>query len=216
MSGATALKKINARVKQLKKRHPNAKRSTLQKQAGKEFKAGKLKKKKKAAPRKKVVHHRKKRRVVAKKVHRRRKAVVHHRKRRRSVTGIKRRRVVHHVIRKRRRVSGMGKSGKLLLIGAVAVGAYLLLRPKAPQTVYIPTGSTYRDSSAQNIIAIAQAAGIVGAQLTKLIQQINSATDSQVQALSTAATTAPASLGDDTTVQQILANSGTAIARIMG
>ena len=46
MKGSSILKKINARVKQLKKKHPGAKRSTLQKQAGREFKAGKLKKKK--------------------------------------------------------------------------------------------------------------------------------------------------------------------------
>jgi hypothetical protein len=39
---STALAKINARVKQLSKKHPGKKRVTLQKQAGKEYKAGKL------------------------------------------------------------------------------------------------------------------------------------------------------------------------------
>ena len=39
---STALAKINARVKQLQKKHPNTQRKTLQKQAGKEYKAGKL------------------------------------------------------------------------------------------------------------------------------------------------------------------------------
>jgi hypothetical protein len=37
-----ALKKINARVKELQKKHPNTQRKTLQKQAGREYKAGKL------------------------------------------------------------------------------------------------------------------------------------------------------------------------------
>ncbi len=48
---SAALKKINARVKQLQKKHPKSKRVTLQKQAGKEYRAGKLKPhRKKAKP----------------------------------------------------------------------------------------------------------------------------------------------------------------------
>jgi hypothetical protein len=39
---STALSKINARVKQLAKKHPGKKRVTLQKQAGAEYRAGKL------------------------------------------------------------------------------------------------------------------------------------------------------------------------------
>jgi hypothetical protein len=39
---SNALAKINKRVKQLQKRHPGAKRTTLQKQAGREYRAGKL------------------------------------------------------------------------------------------------------------------------------------------------------------------------------
>ena len=39
---STALAKINARVKQLAKKHPHAKRVSLQKQAGCEYRAGKL------------------------------------------------------------------------------------------------------------------------------------------------------------------------------
>ena len=39
---SNALAKINARVKVLAKKHPGKKRVTLQKQAGKEYKAGKL------------------------------------------------------------------------------------------------------------------------------------------------------------------------------
>jgi hypothetical protein len=39
---SNALAKINKRVAQLAKKHPGAKRTTLQKQAGREYKAGKL------------------------------------------------------------------------------------------------------------------------------------------------------------------------------
>lgn len=39
---SSALAKINAEVKRLKKKHPNAKHVTLQKEAGRRYKAGKL------------------------------------------------------------------------------------------------------------------------------------------------------------------------------
>jgi hypothetical protein len=42
MAAGTALKIINKRVKHLARLHPGAKRITLQKQAGREYKAGKL------------------------------------------------------------------------------------------------------------------------------------------------------------------------------
>lgn len=59
---STALKKINARVKFLAKKHPGKKRVTLQRQAGKEYREGKLGgHKKKVVHKKKAVH--KKRRV---------------------------------------------------------------------------------------------------------------------------------------------------------
>lgn len=58
---STALAKINARVNVLAKKHPKTKRVTLQKQAGREYRAGKLGgvKKKKAVHHKKVHHARK-------------------------------------------------------------------------------------------------------------------------------------------------------------
>ena len=61
MAQGTALKKINARVKYLQTRHPGKKRVTLQKQAGKEYKAGKLGGvKKKSVHKKKTIHRKKK------------------------------------------------------------------------------------------------------------------------------------------------------------
>jgi hypothetical protein len=59
---STALKKINARVKALAKKHPGSKRVTLQKQAGREYRAGKL-----GGARKKKVGKVKRRSVVGKK-----------------------------------------------------------------------------------------------------------------------------------------------------
>jgi hypothetical protein len=57
---ATALKKINARVKALAKKYPGKKRVTLQKQAGAEYRAGKLggvkKSRKKTVRRIKALH----------------------------------------------------------------------------------------------------------------------------------------------------------------
>lgn len=51
---ATTLKKINAEAKRIKARHPNMKYATAQKQAGKNFRAGKISGKKKKAGKKKT------------------------------------------------------------------------------------------------------------------------------------------------------------------
>jgi hypothetical protein len=59
MAAGTALRKINARVKVLAKKHPGKKRVTLQKQAGKEYRAGKLGGVKRKKVSKKKVHHKK-------------------------------------------------------------------------------------------------------------------------------------------------------------
>src|SRR3954463_14389548 len=96
MKGATALKKINARAKALKKKFPGAKRTTLMKKAGAEYRAGKLKPKRKAVKRKAV--RRKKARigrvyhvVVAGKKHRRKKRSVARARTRRKVGSVRRR-----------------------------------------------------------------------------------------------------------------------------
>jgi hypothetical protein len=59
MAAGTALKIINKRVKHLARLHPGAKRITLQKQAGREYKAGKLGRvrHKTVVHKKKKVHH---------------------------------------------------------------------------------------------------------------------------------------------------------------
>jgi len=222
MKGATILKKISARAKQLKKRHPGAKHSSLMKKAGAEYRAGKLKKKRKPAARKKV--HRKKRRVAAvgrvkrtvkrrvkRRVHRA-KRTVKRRVRRKAVRHVKvvRRRITRRVKRravKRRRVSGKGKGSNLLLFLGLGIGAYLLLRRPATQTIYVPTGNTTKDSAASNIIALASAAGVVGSQLFKIIQLLNNSSASQVQTLNQAVSSGTVNLNDSSAVQSILSNS---------
>lgn len=57
---ANALQKINKRVKHLQRLHPGKKRVTLQKQAGAEYRAGKLGRVKKKSVHKKKTHHKKK------------------------------------------------------------------------------------------------------------------------------------------------------------
>jgi hypothetical protein len=59
MAAGTALRKINAEVKRLKKKHPGTRHVTLQKQAGKAYRAGKLGGVKKKSVHHKKVHHKK-------------------------------------------------------------------------------------------------------------------------------------------------------------
>ncbi len=61
-----ALKKINARVKHLQKLHPNTQRKTLQKQAGREYRAGKLGAVRKSRPKKQRAKKAARKRVVRK------------------------------------------------------------------------------------------------------------------------------------------------------
>lgn len=201
--GATALKKINARVKVLKKKHPNSKRSTLQKQAGAEYRAGKLKVRRKPA-KKKVAR---KRRVAPRKkaaVKRRRKSAP--RKRARRAKLVTRTVVKYRVLRpkrkgakvrikvsRRRSVSGAKKSFMPLLLAVGAVAALMLLKPKP--AVYIPTGNASRDSQAANIMAYAAAFGATTTAIANLIKTIN------------AANASGAALPDNSAVQAIISQT---------
>lgn len=181
MALGTALKKINARVTQLQKKHPNTKRKTLQKQAGKEYTAGKLKKKRVAKVGAVKVKRRKAPRRRSVKRRRSSKPIV----RTRTLTVVKYR--TRTVRAKRRSVSRVGKSGKtskVLLIGGLVVGGLLLmnmLKPRVTAPLVVRTNPS-ANTAAQNIIAIAQAAGIVGNQLQKIIDSVNSKDDATVVA----------------------------------
>lgn len=176
---ANALKKIQARVKKLRKRYPKKKYSSLMKQAGREYKAGKLKtRKKSAAP--------KKRKAPRRKPATKRKSVARKRRRvgsKRPVV-VRRRTVVVYKSRKRRaRVSGVGASMKKILpvvaVAALGVGAYMMLKPKTP--VIVQTSNPTRNTLASDIVSYAQAASMTAAAVANLINTINKSNDAQVQ-----------------------------------
>lgn len=175
----TALKVINKRVKELQKKHPNSKRSTLQKQAGREWRSGSLKHRKKTYKKIAKVGAVKRRRVTVKRRKIRRSkpkslAVVRTRTRTRVKTVV-------------RRVGGSGKKSLMpLVIGGLALGAlYLFTRNRQTQTpVLIQTANPQRNNWAQNAVAIAQAAGMTAAAIAALIRQLNNSDDTQVQQIS--------------------------------
>lgn len=170
MKGATALKKIRARAKQLKKKSPGAKFQNLMKKAGAEYRAGKLKTKKRKAPKKKAAKRRssKRRRISAvskvgavRRVCRRRKAAPK---------------------RRRARVGAKGNGFMWLILGAAAlIGVVVITNNRRQQVQYIPTGNVTRDNTASQILAYAQAANLTAAAVANLIKQINASNDSGVQ-----------------------------------
>lgn len=177
---ANALKAINRRVKQLAKKHPNSKRSTLQKQAGREWKAGKLKAKRKPVA-KKVAS--KKRRVSS--VGKKPKVIVLNslgaviRKKRRAIRKAARARTA------KRRVYGSKGSNLVPIIGiaALALIAYQMFKPSPinPQQYgYQPTSNVNRNTAASNILSYAMAAGLTVNAITQLINAINNSSDAKV------------------------------------
>lgn len=166
---SNVLRKLNNRVKQLKRLHPGASRENLMKRAGKEYRAGKLKnvsKMRKVGKAKTAAPKKAKRKTVVRTV------VVH------KVRRIK----VKHV-RRRARVSGKGVGlMPVVAVAALGIGAYLLLKPKTTQAAYQPTGNIVRDNQASNVIAYATAAGLTITAITKLIEALNNSSDQQVAA----------------------------------
>lgn len=196
---SNALKKINARVKVLQKKHPKSKRSTLQKQAGREWRAGKLKKgvgavRKQHHVKKKAVA-KKRRRTAKPKVVTRTRTVI-------KVVRPKRRRAAHHKKRTttRRRVSGVGKTSILLpIVGVAAVGLlayYMMSKPTYP--AFAPTSNPYRVQAQNNVLQWATAAGLAASTITSIINSLNNSDDSTVIAAGSdpAGTFAQSQLGD--------------------
>lgn len=195
MSGASALKKINARVKKLAKKYPGKKRTTLQKQAGAEYRAGKLKAKR---PRKKVkakkVSHRKKRRVArVAKVGTHRAPVK--RTRRRKAKRTKSAKVRIRTVTRTVRIGSRKKSMLPVILGvaALGLGAMLLMKKSAPAV--LQTQNPIRNQQTNSIIQYATAAGVVGDALTKLINAINASNDTSINTLATQAAQTPSDTG---------------------
>lgn len=191
---SSALKKISARVKQLRKKHPKSQFRTLQKQAGREYKAGKLKARRKSVAKRKAAP--KKRRRVGRVARVARVARVSRVSQVATVSRVvrrprKRRRIVARRVVRRRSVGGGGMSMKkvmpILLIGGGLVAAYLLLRKPTTVPAYIPSGNAVKDAAASNVMSWATAAGLGISALSNLIKALNASTPSQAQSLSNAA-----------------------------
>jgi hypothetical protein len=197
-----ALKKIQARVKKLRKKHPGAKFRTLQKQAGAEYRAGKLKTKRKHTIHKKKSVHRKRVSSVGP-VRRHRKGAKRRAPRTviitkyRTVGKVKRTRKKHHkryVKAKRithcRSVGGMSKGTKTaLMVGGAVVLGYLLVKSMTPAAPPITLTNPASVSSANTLVTAAQAAGYSATAIANLVKSINASSDAQVQSAATSVTT---------------------------
>jgi hypothetical protein len=180
----------------LQKKHPGKKYRTLQKQAASEYRAGSIPKpRKKAAPKAKK---KKRSKVggVAKlgtryKVYHEVKKVGKRKRKRSTARKTAKRKIVTRTrtVTKYRRVgkAGMSTTTKLLIVGGLAVGAYLLLRQSKPgitvpgvSPILTQTGNTARDMSAANLLQYAQAAGAGVSALTSLINALNGMNDAAV------------------------------------
>jgi hypothetical protein len=203
-----ALKKIQARVKKLRKKHPGAKFRTLQKQAGAEYRAGKLKTKRKrsvgAVKKRKKVRARGRTKVsnhngggappvymshytIGRAAPKRKRASVKKRRKPKTVTIIKYRKSVRYVKPKRiktrrRKVGGMSKGTKnALLVGGAVVLGYLLMKSMSPSYPPVTLTNPASVASANSLVSAAQAAGYSATAIANLIKTINSSSDQQVQ-----------------------------------
>jgi len=190
------LTKITKRAKAIRRAHPGKSWRTAVKDAGREYRTGKLKRK--AAPRKRKAvrkRARPRRRVGAflpttgkrgprETVIRTRSRVGAHKRKPRR----RKKPVSHSVARPRRRRVGQSATSTLMPIvalGGLGLLAYALLRKPAqpapaPASGLATTGNQYRDATAQRILAYATAAGIAADAIWKLIQSLNRASDADV------------------------------------
>lgn len=188
---ANVLKKITTEAKRIRKSKPKTSWKSAVKQAGAKYRAGKIRVKRKVV-RKKTVRRKAVKRKSAPRKRRSAGKVVRKRAFRRvrpagspvlfierGQTKRSRPKRVYRVKRTKagrysgvRRVAGRGKMmNSILLFGGLALGAYLLLRPKQP--LYLPTGDVARDSKASQILQYAQAAGLAATQIANLIAKLN-------------------------------------------
>lgn len=221
---SSALMQINKRVAVLAKKFPGKKRKTLQKQAGKEYKAGKLKtRKKRKVGAVKLIERRETKRTPAKRTYRiiRSKTGRYKKVQRVAKVGkvrrapIKRRRKKYAIVAKRiarrRSVSGGGSMKSILpivVIGGVALLAYMAFKKPSVTTQYIPTGIAAKDNAAAQVLSWASTAGIVGSALSNILKALNNGSTSQVQNLASSTAGNPAGFGDSDDLNSILAEMG--------
>ena len=191
---SNALIVIGREAKRIRKLHPRKHRkwTGYMQEASKKYNAGKIGKRRKAAKKKKTAtRHKANKRKVARRVgtmgavRKRKKRTVHH------AAPRKRRRKAHRKVSgtgKRRRSSGSGIStNKILLLGGLALGAYLLLKPKDTQHTVpgapplVTTTNPVRNTQANEIVAYAAAGGLALDAIIRLIESLNKKEDSEIQ-----------------------------------
>lgn len=199
---ANALKKISTEAKKIRKRHPGKSWKSAVKEASRRYNAGTIrpsrKKKHKATARKHKPRRVRKRHSVGAVHHtkkRSRKRSTRKRSTRREKTSHKK----QHKSRKRgRRVGAVVQQQSkmdwtpILVVGALGLAAWALFKksdnggqppvPAGAPPLAISTNPT-RNSQASNIIAYATAAGMLLPAITKLIQSLNSKSDSEVNSI---------------------------------
>lgn len=202
MATGNVLVKIGRETKRIRKAHPGMSFRAAQKKATSAYHHGTLggtkkRRAKRAKPHKKK--HTAKRKSAPKRKSRKRMtrtvvvvAGTHpKRKRRRSRPRYK----VSHKVRRVRGTGGGGiKTKDLLLFGGIAIGGYLLYKSmnKATSTITPVTGAPplvltsnqQRNDQSQQIIAWATAGGMALDAITRLIQSLNTKSDSQVSSIS--------------------------------
>lgn len=190
---ANALKKITAEAKRIRKAQPGKSWKNAVKAAGQKYRAGKIGqakvgKVKRTVKRKKIGKRRKAKRAAPRKV-----TAVSVREVRAVKVGKvkKRRRYRRHSPPKKRRMAGSGGGrGKSNIVPIVlAVGAGLLLwnalKPKTTVPAGAPpllqTSNTTRNQQSNDIVQYAVAAGLTLDAISRLIQNLNSRGDQDIQ-----------------------------------
>jgi hypothetical protein len=191
MAKANPLKKITAEAKRIRKQKPKTTWKSAVKQAGAKYRSGKIR-----APKKKVGKVGAKRAKPRKKAAKRKSSA-----RKKPVTTmvvrervVRARRVGRSAPVKRHRMAGSGGKGgmkNLLTIGLLVLGGFLLWKAlKKPATTLPPgtpplyqTSNQLRNDQSNQILQYALAAGLTLDAITKLIQNLNSSRDSDVETI---------------------------------
>lgn len=186
--GTTALKKITAEAKRIRKKHPKTSWKSAVRQAGSKYRSGSIRGPGKAKP-KKATRKRAVRKKAAPKKARRKRAS-------RKVGQAKQVVVVRRVTRvgkvaspRRRRMAGGGGFKKFmpfLLLGGAALILWQVLKPKQPQLPagappLIQTQNQYRNQQTNEILQYALAGGLALDAITKLINALNNRSDADIQ-----------------------------------
>lgn len=191
---SNALVKIVREAKRIRRLHPNKhkKWKGYVQEASAKHRSGKIGKHRSAKPKRKKTarRHKAHKKAVARRVGT--VATVRRRKRSGGATPHKKRRARPHKVSgtgKRRSSNGGGgiSTNKILLLGGLAIGAYLLLKPKTNPVIpagappLVTTTNPVRNSQANEIVAYATAGGLAIDSIIKLIQALNSSPDSDVK-----------------------------------